>query len=123
MDKTNDALCLSVNPQIGYLLLGASWSKVNVRIRQALGADQLAKWLHGFYCTHNTQREKVFYSVQKLKDLCGSEDKQLRNFRLKLQKALDKIAEAYQAQGKMFTWSIDQNDNVIVSTTETPKLQ
>jgi hypothetical protein len=48
----------------------------------------LAKWLHGFYSNH---REPYPLSAEKLHDLCGSAQTDMRGFRFRLKKALDEL--------------------------------
>lgn len=75
--------------------------------RMALGANNLAKWLHGHYSTH----AKPFpYKVQTLRELSGSEAGQLYKFRQQLKQALDLLVNV----GCLVSWSIDDADLVHV---------
>lgn len=58
--------------------------------RTRLQLPPIAKWLHSFYYTH---REPLPYSVTRLKELTGSEIKELYQFRYKLKKALELLVE------------------------------
>ena len=60
------------------------YSRLEWRTRLLL--PPIAKWLHSFYYTH---REPVPYSVTRLKELTGSEIKEVYQFRYKLKKALE----------------------------------
>jgi hypothetical protein len=71
--------------------------------RQSLGANNLAKWLHGHYATH----AKPFpYKVDTLKKLSGSEAGELYKFRQKLKAALALLVDA----GFLISWVIDDGD-------------
>jgi hypothetical protein len=75
--------------------------------RQSLGANNLAKWLHGHYATH----AKPFpYKVQTLRELSGSEAGELYKFRQQLKQSLDLLVDV----GCLVSWSIDDADLVHV---------
>jgi hypothetical protein len=83
------------------------YSQVDWAQRQALGNNNLSKWLHGFYSSH----AKPFpYKVRTLKDLCGSTSKDLRDFRRMLKAALADLVTV----GLIAGWHIDENDLVNV---------
>lgn len=92
------------------------YSQVDWDQRQALGANNLAKWLHGFYASH----AKPFpYKVETIRNLCGSTIKELFLFRRNLKRALNDLLEI----GAISGWEIDQEDLVIVSKVPTPAQQ
>lgn len=64
------------------------YSRIDWELRLSL--PPLAKWLHSFYIGHSNPYR---YSVRKLYELCGSEQKELRNFRTALKRALDLLVE------------------------------
>lgn len=73
--------------------------------RQALGKNNLAKWLHGFYASH----AKPFpYKVETIHGLCGSIS-ELKEFRRLLRSALDKLVEV----GAIRSWSIDPKTDLV----------
>jgi hypothetical protein len=69
--------------------------------------NPLAKWLHSFYSTHD---EPFSYSVQRLRELCGSKVAELKHFRAKLKKALDELVK----HDFLLNWGIDESDKVVV---------
>lgn len=88
------------------------YSQVDWGQRQALGNNNLAKWLHGFYSSH---AKPYPYKVATLKELCGSTTKDLREFRRMLKAALEELV----AVGLLTTWSIDAGDLVKVEKVPT----
>lgn len=74
--------------------------------RQALKSN-LAKWLHGFYASHALAYP---YKVETLRKLCGSDTKQLRNFRKMLKVALDDLFAVNCIKG----WQITPSDLVYI---------
>jgi hypothetical protein len=89
------------------------YSQVDWGQRQALGNNNLSKWLHGFYASH---AKPYPYKVQTLKDLCGSNSKDLRDFRRMLKAALADLVEV----GLLTSWDIDERD--LVSVLKVPTL-
>lgn len=80
------------------------YSRLEWRTRLQLAP--MAKWLHSFYYTH---REPVPYSVARIKELTGSEIKELYQFRYKLKKALESLVEA----GFFVTARIDARTDLV----------
>lgn len=75
--------------------------------RQALGQNNLAKWLHGFYAGHALPYP---YKVETLRSLCGSGAATLRRFRQTLKSALDELVTIEA----ITSWEIDKTDLVTV---------
>jgi hypothetical protein len=73
--------------------------------RQALGRNNLAKWLQGFYASH---AEPFPYKVDTLHNLCGSANPDLRGFKRDLKKSLDQLLQV----GAIKAWEIDGDDLV-----------
>lgn len=95
-----------------HTLYQEGYSQVDWAQRQALGNNNLAKWLHGFYSSH----AKPFpYKVATLKDLCGSTTKDLREFRRMLKAALRELVDV----GLLTTWTLDERDLVTVTKVPT----
>lgn len=69
--------------------------------------NPLAKWLHSFYSTHD---DPFAYSVERLRELCGSTVAELKHFRAKLKKALDELV----LHEFLLKWEIDKSDKVLV---------
>lgn len=91
-------------------LYEGGYSYVNWEQRQALGNNNLAKWLHGFYASH---AEPFPYKVDTIRNLCGSTNGVLRDFRRSLKAALAELVEI----GAIRSWEIDKNDLVSIAKT------
>lgn len=74
--------------QIIALFGDTSYSRIDWELRLSL--PPLAKWLHSFYIGHATPYR---FKVETLHRLCGSEQKQLRNFRASLRNALELLVD------------------------------
>lgn len=70
-------------------LYGQGHTHIDWEQRQALGQNNLAKWLHGFYSTHAAPYP---YKVETLHELCGSVAS-VKEFRRLLRPALAKLIE------------------------------
>jgi hypothetical protein len=97
-------------------LYETGYSQVDWGQRQALGNNNLSKWLHGFYSSH---ADPFPYKVQTLKDLCGSTSKDLRDFRRMLKKALGDLITV----GSITSWSISEKDLVSIEKVGTNSQQ
>lgn len=86
-------------------LYGQGHTYIDWEQRQALGQNNLAKWLHGFYTTHAAP---FGYKVETLQKLCGS-GANLREFRRLLKAALAKLVEI----GAIGGWQIDAETDVV----------
>jgi len=74
--------------------------------RQALGKNNLAKWLQGFYASH----AKPFpYKVETIFNLCGSTTDRLGDFRKLLRLALDQLVNV----GAIQSWTIDPKTDLV----------
>lgn len=74
--------------------------------RSALGRDNLAKWLHGFFASH----AKPFpYKLVTIQGLCGSKE-ELKAFKRRIKSALQKLVEI----DAISSWEIDADDLVTV---------
>lgn len=65
------------------------WTGLMLEQRLLLKNKSLAKWLHGFYSTHQKPFE---YKVEKLMALCGSDVLVVKTFKQKLKKALIELS-------------------------------
>lgn len=101
-DKTTDNMMLSINPKLAALFQATSWSRINLTERQALGQDQLAKWLHAFYSSH---AEPIPLKTTQLQELSGAGTTETREFRRELREAMSRLATTTG-----WSWKIDQND-------------
>lgn len=87
-------------------LYGGGYTMIDWESRQALGRNNLAKWLQGFYSTH----AKPFpYKVRTLHELCGS-TAPLKNFKIKLKAVLDELVRV----GTLRSWKVLTGDLVAV---------
>jgi len=93
-------------------LYETGYSQVDWGQRQALGNNNLSKWLHGFYASH---AKPYPYKVRTLKDLCGSTSKDLRDFRRMLKASLEDLKDV----GLITSWAIDERDLVSVAKVPT----
>jgi hypothetical protein len=73
--------------------------------RKSLGQNNLAKWLHGFYSSHE---QPYSYKVETLQRLCGSTTVR-RDFRRSLKEALPKLIDI----GTIASWSIDEATDLV----------
>lgn len=93
-------------------LYEGGYSHIDWEQRHALGSNNLAKWLHGFYATH---ADPYPYKVETIKTLCGSTTKALREFRRMLKNALDELVSV----GAIKSWEISWDDLVRIENTPT----
>ena len=98
---------IEMNPKIVLLFGTDGWSSIEFKARRALKKQPLSQWLHGFYSSH---ARPFPMRVETLHRLCGSENKELRGFRLELGQALDKLADVTG-----WTWEIDNSDLVRIA--------
>lgn len=87
-------------------LYGQGHTYIDWEQRQALGQNNLAKWLHGFYTTHAAP---FGYKVETLQKLCGSTVERLGDFRKLLRTALAKLVEI----GAIGGWQIEADTDVV----------
>jgi TrfA protein len=73
--------------------------------RKSLGQNNLAKWLHGFYSSHE---QPYPYKVETLQRLCGSTTER-RGFRRILKEALPKLVDI----GTIASWSIEAETDLV----------
>lgn len=89
-------------------LFGEGFTLTDWTQRQALGKNNLAKWLQGHYATH---AKPYPIKVETLHKLCGSEAT-LNKFREKLKAALDELVRV----GSLKSWEILLGDLLSVKT-------
>lgn len=82
---------LVLNPKIASLYNDDGWTGTDWEQRKALMGKPLALWLHGFYSSHARPFD---YKVETLYKLCGSEAKELKHFKEKLNEALPHLCAA-----------------------------
>lgn len=84
-------------------LYESGYTVIDWEQRMALGKNSLAKWLHQHYSSH---AKPLPYKVETIKEMCGSDAKELFSFRRDLKKAHD----ALKAVGAIESWELDAND-------------
>lgn len=89
-DERTGENCLVLNPKIAACFGDAGWTGIDNAIRLELKGKPLTQWLHGFYSTHHTP---LPIKVMTVKELCGSEIKELKKFRQILRKSLIGLSE------------------------------
>ena len=93
-------------------LYGVGHTYIDWEERGALGKNNLAKWLHGFYASHAAP---FAYKVDTLRGLCGS-TAELKKFKQVLKKSLAELADV----GAIEAWSIDSDDLVQIERKPSP---
>lgn len=114
-DDESGRYVIEINPAIARLYGSDGWTAIEFEQRLKLKGQPLAQWLHGFYSTH---AEPYPYSVERLRELCGSEVARLRDFRAELRDALAALAAATSWQ-----CTIDEKDLVHVVKAGSPAQQ
>ena len=105
-DEETQEYVIELEPRIMELYQNG-YSYINHDQRQQLGANNIARWLHAFYSTHE---HPYHYKVATLRDLCGSTISQLFLFRAKLKEALAGLVSA----GAIRDWEIGKDDLVVI---------
>lgn len=93
-------------------LYEAGYTLIDWQQRMALGQNNLAKWLHGFYSSHAAP---FAYKVDTLRGLCGS-TAELKKFKQGLKKSLAELVDV----GAIEAWSIDADDLVQIERKPSP---
>jgi hypothetical protein len=103
-------LTYRLNPKFAFLYQNNQYTLVDFEKRLALKGrgSELAKWLHLWIDSHAKQYS---HKVETIREKCGSQVKELRNFRLKLKQALGLLQEV----GLISDWAIDDADLVHVT--------
>lgn len=89
-DEATGKHSICLNPRITALYGPGGWSWVDWGHRTTLQKSPLAQWLHGFYTSH---AQAYPYKVETIHKLCGSESKNVTDFRKDLRKALQLLEE------------------------------
>lgn len=90
-----------INPKILALYGKNGWTGIDQSQRLSLKSQPLAQWLHFFYSTH---AKPYPYKISTLRELCGSETKELWKFRQQLKKTIEQVS-------KVTKWKIWIDDN------------
>lgn len=102
---------VSLNAKIATLFAPAEHTWLQASARLALGRGYLAKWLHGYFSTHDRSHP---ISVQRLQELSGSTTGRLRKFRENVRAALAEVERVETIEGRRFEWCLDDEDLVHV---------
>ena len=96
---------IQLNPDLLTLFKNDAFTHLDFETIKNL-KGQLAKWLFSFYSSH----EKPFpYKIETLKELCGSDAKELKTFKQKLIKALDEIVKVSGEHKQIVKYEIINN--------------
>lgn len=104
-DEVTRRYVITVNADLASLFRNG-WTGLDPERRRQLRGKLLALWLDGFYATHE---EPYPYSVEKLRELCGSQTTNLKHFRAALRRALNEL----QATGGIASWNIDRKSDLV----------
>lgn len=97
-------------PMIAELFRDEMVTFVEWEQRKMIGPrDKLSLWLHAFYMSH---REPLPISIQKLHELCKSEEKHIKSFKARIRNSLEKLVKV----GLLSSYQI-VNDTVHVKRT------
>ena len=109
-DKNDPAhkYILEINPKLAAFYTATRWTATDWEQRKRLRGKPLALWLHGFYASHANPHA---LSVEYLHKLSGSREKQIRDFKRRLIRALKDL----EAVGAVKSFEIE-NDLVRVET-------
>lgn len=106
-DKSNEYE-LKINPDIAKLFYSEGWTSLEFETRNALKRP-LSQWLYGFYSTH---AKPYAIKVETIHKLCGSESKDMYDFKRKLIIALMEIEKITG-----WKWKIDDKNLVHIKKT------
>lgn len=107
-DEETQEYVIELEPRIMELYKNG-YSYIDHDQRRQLGSNNISRWLHAFYSTHE---HPYPYKVSTLRDLCGSVSN-LRLFRSKIKESLTALVEV----GAISQWEINGNDLVVVHKT------
>lgn len=102
LDRASGEYVLTVNPRLA-TLFDDGYSLLAWQTRTVLRSD-LAKWIHCFIRSHEPGAMHRI-GITGLLELCGSESKNLREFRQRLRDAMGEL----QAIGEVSDWCLSQN--------------
>lgn len=91
VDEVTRECVIELNSKLSALFEKDSWTGIEWEQRKQLMGKTLALWLHGFYSSHAKPYD---YKVETLWKLCGSEAKELKEFRRVLSESLPGLCES-----------------------------
>ena len=95
-DEGTGRTVLEINPKLAPFFGPTRWTQIDWEQRQRLRGKSLALWLHGFYASH---AKPYPLKVASLRQLSGSQTKQLRKFKQNLTQALRDLQAAGAIRG------------------------
>lgn len=105
-DEITGEHVLYLSPWLAELFEDDNYTRIDWETRRDLGMD-LAKWLHGYIASHQaTPHHPHRISLERLRDLCGSETNELWKFRQQVREATQEL----QAVGVVAVWRITPGD-------------
>ncbi|MBO4714373.1 MAG: hypothetical protein J5615_10930 [Fibrobacter sp.] len=115
-DEDTQEWVIELDAKLQPLFAHDQFTQIQWSVRLALAGQPLAQWLHGFFSSHAAPWP---ISVEKLRELSGSETRELWKFTQTLKHSLAAVADAAQNEGERFDWCIEDG---IVYVTRTPSL-
>lgn len=104
--EREDCFVLRLNPELKSLFEKNQYTLLDWNVRRHLPNMPLAQWLHAFYSSHQMPYPM---NVEKIRDLSGSENGALFDFRREVREALSVLAKVSNWQCR-----IDKSDKVII---------
>jgi hypothetical protein len=105
-DEETGHYVLMLNPALVMLFEDDAFTRLEWEQRQGLSKD-LAKWLHGYLLSHRaTAKHPHRISLERLRELCGSDREDLRFFRRDVRESMEEL----QAASVVTTWRVTEND-------------
>jgi TrfA protein len=102
-DEDTHEYVVVINAKLRPLFAADQFTQTDWNVRHALAGQPLAQWLHGYYASH---AQPFPVKVETLHNLCGSESKEMFHFKQDLQKALDALTAASNANEQPFSYEI-----------------
>ena len=96
-------MVFTLHKEIVNLFPNNTWAQFNPKVRNALGKNLLARWLHAHYATHV---HPYPMTVETVHQLCGSEQSNPIEFRRQLKTAFTAIKAASKAVNENFDFKI-----------------
>jgi len=81
---------IEINQELANLFSENGFTRLQMDQRTQLRGNPLELWLHAFYSSHS-DTDKFNYSVETIRNLCGSSTSDLAGFKRNLLKAMDNI--------------------------------
>lgn len=84
---------IEINTELANLFAANGFTRLQLNHRAQLRGKPLELWLHAFYSSH-ADTDKYFYSVETIRNLCGSSTSDLAGFKRNLLQAMENIKAA-----------------------------